>query len=112
MALDWVQTALQRALGFFPYPATLNLRVESEEEMSIWRQIKSQANGIDISPPDPSFCQARCFQVRIEDAHQGAVLVPDVQGYPEDKIEVIAPVRLKDQLRIRDGDRVSLEFLS
>jgi len=112
MALDWVQAALQRALGFFPYPATLNLRVESAEEMRTWRQVKSQSGGIDIPSPDPSFCQARCFPVRIENEQQGAVLVPDVPGYPEDKIEIIAPVRLKDQLPIRDGDRIRLEFLS
>jgi CTP-dependent riboflavin kinase len=111
MALDWVQRTLQSEFGFFPYPATLNLRLESEKEMSIWRQVKSQIQGIDIPRPDSSFCQARCFLVKIESEHQGAVLLPEVQGYPEDKVEVIAPVRLKDQLRVRDGDRITLEFL-
>ncbi len=112
MALDWVQKALQNALGFSPYPATLNLRVESEKEMNVWREVKILLEGIDIPPPDSSFCPARCFPVKIESRHAGAVLLPDVQGYPEDKIEVIAPVRLKDELQVRDGDRITLEFLT
>jgi len=112
MALDWVQGALHSALGFSPYPATLNLRLESEQEMSVWREVKSQLEGISIPSPDSSFCQARCFPVKIENKHPGAVLLPVVQGYPEDKIEVIAAVRLKDALQVRDGDRMTLEFLA
>lgn len=111
MALDWVQEALQRALGFSPYPATLNIRLESEQEMKVWREVKSEPGGIDIPSPESSFCQARCFPVKIESQHAGAVLLPGVPGYPEDKIEVVAPVQLKDALRVRDGDQITLEFL-
>lgn len=110
MSLDWVQEVLLEKLGFSPYPGTLNLRLESESEMAAWRQVKGQMKGIDIAPPDPSFCLARCFLVKIEGKYPGAVLRPEVDGYPQDKLEVIAPVRLKDQLRIEDGDRITLEF--
>ena len=111
MALDWVQKALQKALGFSPYPATLNLRLESEKEMNVWREVKIQLEGVDIPSPDSSFCPARCFPVKIEGRHAGAVLLPGVEGYPGDKIEVIAPIRLKDELQVRDGDRVTVEFM-
>ena len=111
MRLDWVQEALREELGFSPYPGTLNLRLESEDQMAVWREVKRHAKGIDITPPDPSFCQARCFLVEIERRQKGAVLVPGVEGYPPEKIEVIASVRLKDELQVRDGDRITLEFL-
>lgn len=110
MALDWAQKALREALGFSPYPATLNLRLESEKEIAAWREIRRQMTGAAIVSPDPSFCQARCFMVEIEGKHKGAVLLPAVEGYPADKLEVIAPVRLKDELQLRDGDRLTLEF--
>jgi riboflavin kinase, archaea type len=39
------------------------------------------------------------------------VLLPEVTDYPKDKIEIVAPLRLKDALGVRDGDRLTLEFL-
>jgi len=110
MALDWVQKALRDGLGFSPFPATLNLRLESDQAMAVWQEVKSEMRGIDIIPPDPSFCKARCFLVEIEGKQKGAVLLPEVEGYPANKVEVIAPVRLKDELRVRDGGQITLEF--
>ena len=111
MALEWVQKALREGLGFAPYPATLNLRLESGEDIAAWREVKRAAPGIRIVPADPSFCRARCFLVEIEGKLKGAVLLPEVQGYPADKIEVVAPVRLKDELGVRDGEKITLEFM-
>ena len=110
MALEWVQQSLREGLGFSPYPATLNLRLESENEMAVWREVKREIAGLSITSPDPSFCQARCFLVEIEGKVKGAVLLPGVEGYPADKVEVVAPVRLKDALRLRDGEKLTLEF--
>jgi CTP-dependent riboflavin kinase len=45
------------------------------------------------------------------EALKGAVLLPEVANYPKDKIEVIAAVRVKDRLGVRDGDPLTLEFL-
>ena len=110
MALDWVQKALRDGLDFSPYPATLNLRLESDKAMAVWQEVKSEMRGIDIIPPGPSFCKARYFLVEIEGKQKGAVLLPEVKGYPANKVEVIAPVRLKDELRVRDGGWITLEF--
>ena len=110
MSLEWVQKSLREGLGFSPYPATLNLRLESENEMAVWREVKREISGLSITSPDPSFCQARFFLVDIGGEVKGAVLLPGVEGYPADKIEVIAPVRLKDALRLRDGEKITLEF--
>ena len=111
MSLDWVQETLLEKLGFSPYPGTLNLRLESEKDMAVWREVKGRAKSVDITPPDHSFCLARCFLVEIGGKYEGAVLLPDVEGYPASKIEVIAPVRLKDELGVRDGEQITLEFL-
>jgi CTP-dependent riboflavin kinase len=40
------------------------------------------------------------------------VLLPEVPNYPKDKIEVVAPMRLKDQWGVRDGDQLTLEFVN
>ena len=40
-----------------------------------------------------------------------AVLFPEVKDYPKDKIEIVAPMRLKDAFDVKDGDRLTLEFI-
>jgi len=110
MSLDWVQQTLRETLGFSPYPATLNLKLESEADMATWKQVQKEVRSLDIPAPDAAFCHARCFPVEIERKHRGAVLLPDVRDYPKDKIEVIAPVRLKEALNVGDGERITLEF--
>ena len=110
VAVDWVQRSMRQSLGFSPYPGTLNLRLESGEELDAWREIQKLVRGVEITGPDASFCQARYFLVEIMGRHRGAVILPAVEGYPADKIEVIAPLRLKDELKLEDGDRVTLEF--
>jgi len=110
MALNRVQELLRERLGFAPYPATLNLRLESEKEIALWKELQREMKGIPVPPPEPGFCHARCFLVEIGGL-RGAVLLPEVAGYPADKVEVVAPVRIKESLHVRDGDRLALEFL-
>lgn len=118
MSLGWVQEVLSERLGFTPYPATLNLRLESAGQVEEWGRIRGEVEGVEVPPPSPSFCRARCFHVAVEllregagAAARGAVLFPAVEGYPPDKLEVVAPVNFKRSLGVRNGDRVLLTFV-
>jgi riboflavin kinase len=111
IALDWVAAALEDALGFAAYPGTLNIKLDTPAARETWRNVQQKAAAIEISAPDNSFCAARCFLVDIEGNWRGAVILPDVEGYPADKVEVVAPLRLKDTLKLVDGMRVTLEFV-
>ena len=117
MGLDWVQRALQQRLGFAPFPATLNLRPKAREDTLAWERVQKELKGVDLFPPNSGFCSAQIFLVKISAAAMaeaesvnGAVLLPEVANYPKDKIEVVASVRLKDRLGVRDGDQLTLEF--
>ena len=117
MSLDWVRQVLSERLGFTPYPATLNLLLESDEEIGSWEEIQSETKGILIPPPDRAFCHARCWRVQVAGSGtnggtkiEGAILLPQVPNYPSDKIEVVAPVHIKDSLGVRDRDSLTLEF--
>lgn len=118
MALEWVQQALGVALGFTPYPATLNLRPAGDIDAVIWRKIQQEMEGIELAPMNSGFCSARLFRIRITrslaagmEAVDGAVLLPQVADYPQDKIEIVAPVRLKETFKVDDGDQLTLEFV-
>ena len=117
MALDWVQATLKKSLGFAPFPATLNVRPKMQEDARIWETVQKNFPGIPLPPADNGFCSARLYRVEVQGPSNsangkisGAVLLPDVNGYPKDKIEIIAPVRLKSALGVTDGDQLTLEF--
>jgi CTP-dependent riboflavin kinase len=104
--LPWARAAFVAQLGIDPFPGTLNL---APTDRAAWRLQRAQP-GIVIEAPDPSWCNARAYEVRIAGRIAGAVVVPEIAGYPEDKIEIIAAVGLRAELGISDGDVVALEF--
>ena len=117
MALDWVQATLKKSLGFAPFPATLNVRPKMQEDARIWEDVQKNFPGIPLPPVDNGFCSTRLYLAEVQGPSNsangkvsGAVLLPDVNGYPKDKIEIIAPVRLKSALGVTDGDQLTLEF--
>jgi CTP-dependent riboflavin kinase len=114
MALDWVQQALTQCLGFAPFPATLNVRPAGAEDAAAWRSIQEDARYYAHMPGHEGACRARVYHVAISanrgGAIQAAVLLPEVANYPKDKLEIVAPLRLKDALGLKDGDRLTLEF--
>ena len=118
MALDWVQEALREALGFNCFPATLNLRPKDAEDGRLWEAVRNESESISL-PGAGGHCSARLYRVEIHgpenrpnDRIAGAVLLPEVSGYPKDKIEIVAPVRLKDKFGVGDGDQLILEFVN
>lgn len=115
MALDWVQRLLKERLGYHPFPATLNVRPRAAEDAQVWRRVKSDHAGTPLTPASDSHCGAKLYRVEIRaraDSAKlsGAVLLPEVADYPNDKIEIVAPVRLKDHFNVNDGDQLTLEF--
>ena len=117
MALGWVQDLLKQSLGYNPFPATLNLRPSTPADSEVWERMKSETAGTPLFPATDNFCSAKLFRVEIHnpaDAAKiaGAILLPEVKDYPKDKIEIVCAVRLKDHLGVRDGDRLTVEFLN
>ena len=120
MALDWVQAALKKILGFAPFPATLNVRPKMEEDARVWEAVQKNLSGIPLPAAAGGFCSARLYRVAIQgmvnsekgSMMNGAVLLPDVADYPKDKIEIVAPVQLKSALGLKDGDQLTLEFVN
>jgi len=106
--LDWVQEQCMEKLGFRPYPGTLNLSMEI-----LWKdrptvQELRKEDGIKLIPPDPNFCAATVLPVYLGGV-KGAIVVPaeDVNVHGKEIIEVLAPLRLRDSLGVKDGDLVT-----
>jgi riboflavin kinase len=107
-SLDWVEHQLHSKLGFWPHPGTVNLNL-SGRDWNTARDAMQAAAGIAIEPP-PGFCAAKCFAVLIDGSVEGAAILPDIPDYPVDKLEIVAPVAVRRELRLKDGDRVRLRL--
>ena len=109
--LVWVQAQCMTKLGFKPYPGTLNLEVR-EEFTEVLAALRN-ANGIMLIPPDLSCCTGRALPVSVQGVC-GALILPaeDVNIHGKNVLEVMAPVRLKDVLGLKDGDTVTLRIRS
>ena len=54
-----------------------------------------------------AFYGARCYKASIKNIN-GAVIIPDINKHKKDIIEFIAPINLKSELGIKDGDKIKI----
>ena len=101
--LQWVKKQIQAKLGFTPYPGTLNLKLLKESANR--RKLLGKAAVLKICAS--GYCTGSIFKASIGVLECG-VVIPEVEGYPEDALEVIASVNLKETLRLREGDKVTV----
>jgi len=97
-------------LSIDPYPGTLNLEIVDPESLQTFKELKAK-KGIEIKPEDPSFCSANCYLVLINGQIKGAIIFPLVDGYPENKMELIASQNIKKTLSVKGGDYLEVEIL-
>ncbi|MEM0058310.1 MAG: DUF120 domain-containing protein [Candidatus Bathyarchaeia archaeon] len=106
--LSWFKEQVMSKLGFVPHPGTLNLKLDEEGKRA--RTILEKAKSVVIVPKE-GFCHGKCFKARVMDSVDGAIVIPEVKSYPDDMLEVIAPISLREKFRLRDGDTVVLDIL-
>ncbi len=97
-------------LSIDPYPGTLNLEIIAPESLQTFNKLKTK-KGIAIQPEDPSFCSAKCYPVLINGQLKAAIVLPLVEGYPENKMELIASEKIKEALSLNTGEMLEVEIL-
>lgn len=103
--LPWVTRQIEEKLGFTPYPGTLNMRLE--DNVSV-KKLLTRLKAIEILPVE-GYCRGKCFKARLMEKLECAVILPEVEGYPEDVIEIVAPVNLREKLKLEDGEIVEVK---
>lgn len=107
ISLEGYRMQFREKLGFDPYPGTLNLKLDYKS-IELRRRISPNIRISGFTAHNRTFGSGRCFNVRISDI-EGAVIVPERSHYPEDVIEVIAPVNLRQRLNLDDGSTTEVE---
>ena len=109
MSLEGYRRQFREKLGFEPFPGTLNLKLESASHMLQLRELASMP-GIEIkgfSDGVRTYGGVKCFRALI-DSVVGAALIIERTHYDYSVLEVIAPVNLRKELGLKDGDKVTV----
>lgn len=104
MELPWVKRQTTEKLGFTPYLGTLNLKLTKETAKQ--RKLLEKTPSEKIFPAE-GYCDGLLFKAFIGIV-QCAIVIPQVAGYPNDLLEVIAPVYLRQALQLEDGCEVTV----
>ncbi len=109
IGLEGYQRQFRDRLGYEPFEGTLN--VELTEESTRRRSALDDNEGILIEEwenEERTFGAATCYPASIE-GQEAHVIYPHRTHYPDDMLEVIAPVKLFDELDLEHGDDVTVE---
>jgi len=108
--LKWVREQCLTELGIDPHPGTLNLLLDTHCGEWIASLQQQACHGPRLLPPDPRWCEATCYPVRVADRVPGAIVRPGIPGYPDRKVELISALPLRETLALRDEDSLAVEI--
>ena len=93
--------------GFKPYPGTLNV-VVGQKHLDKINEVKDTCE--NIIKPDEGFGAVKYIKATLNDEIDGAIVFPAKTEHTENYLEFIAEKKLRDELNLKDGDIVSIEF--
>lgn len=108
-SLGWAKQQFIDSLGIDPWPGTLNLQIVETLDVEKWKALRSGKH-YRIKAPDPGSCDALCFPILLEHRISGAVVLPLLENYPGDKLEIISPLNLRNELKLENGSVTELVF--
>ncbi len=98
-------------LGFDPYPGTLNLKLTSDYDVKTRLELEAYP-AIEVTGfknEDRTFGLVKCYPAIIENKVKGALITAMRSHYDVSVLEIIAPVCLRKQLNLKDGNKVKIE---
>jgi riboflavin kinase len=109
LKLPWVKQQIKDKLDFIPFPGTLNLRLAEQSFAS--KEVLEKMKSATFCQ-DEGYCVGILFNAVVNGLADlnCAVLIPMVENYPVEVLEVISPVNLRGTLRLKDGDLVTVQI--
>ncbi|HHT46416.1 MAG TPA: HAD-IA family hydrolase [Firmicutes bacterium] len=104
LQINWVKERFLEKSGFIPFPGTLNLKVR-QEDFDYLRKLAFSLGERLIPSPKEELCEARLLPVKVGGV-TSALVFPMVDDYYSDVLELVAPVKLRQHLKLSDNDRL------
>lgn len=103
-----------KKLGFEPYPGTLNIKLITDYDLKTRLELEAYP-AIEVEGfknEDRTFGTVKCYPVVIGSKVKGALISALRGHYDSSVLEIIAPVNLRKQLRLKDGYKVKIEIVT
>lgn len=103
--MDEYQERFSEALGFAPFPGTLNLVVDRAAKEAAKEMVEERT----IEPFEVDgerYSAVEAYPVTVEGV-RAALLEMEITDHPPEVAEIVAPVKLRDELGLDDGDTLT-----
>jgi riboflavin kinase, archaea type len=104
VTLPWVEQQIREKLGFIPYSGTLNIRLNRDGLAN--KKMLTKATRLEMTP-EKGYCKGVLIKAKITGL-DCAIIIPLVEGYPTDLVEIISPVFLRQRLQLADGSETAV----
>jgi len=101
-------------LGFEPYPGTLNLKLTTDYDLKTRLELEAYP-AVEVEGfknENRTFGTVKCYPAVIGNKFKGALISALRGHYDSSVLEIIAPVNLRRQLNLKDGNKVKVEILT
>jgi riboflavin kinase len=101
-------------LGFDPYPGTLNLKLTTDYDTKTRTELEAYPS-IEIQGfknETRTFGPVKCYPAILNNKVKGALILAMRSHYDKSVVEIIAPTYLRNQLKLKDGNKVKIEVLT
>lgn len=109
LSLNYYKNAVKTALGFIPYPGTLNLNTGKPIELP-------ESRCVVISGKD-GYGAVRCWHVVVSTdtsfnvVYRAVVLRPEITEHGPETLELVSPHELRTKLGVKDGDTLYIRLV-
>jgi riboflavin kinase len=100
------QQQFKTKLGFNAFPGTLNLEI-NKEELAQFLANKETLEIDGFTTKTRSFGSITTYKIKVNNI-EAAIVKPARARHPENIIEIIAPVNLRNSLNLKDNDKVKI----
>ncbi len=108
--VDVYSSKLQSALGFKPHLGTLNVKIVDEESRKAISRMKNTTPLVlsGFSHKGRTFGDVICYRVKMNKKIEAAIVIAQRTHHSDEILEVVAPVYIRDALKLNDDDEVTL----
>jgi riboflavin kinase, archaea type len=108
---DYKKQILEK-MGFEPYPGTLNVKLNSDYDIKTRKDLEAYpaVEVMGFQNETRTFGLVKCYPAIIGGTVKGALVTALRSHYDASVLEIIAPVCLRKQLGLKDGNKVKVEI--
>ncbi len=112
LSIPAYRAEIKQKLGFIPYPGTLNLKLDKRSIGAKGELLKQEPIIINgFKTKKRTYGDLFAYPCRIDrKGLEGAVVIPLRSNHPQDIIEIVANVNLREALGKKSGERVIIEL--